>query len=134
MCLASHSAGMSPTHPRIALITDAPSRSRCAWAGLGTRCHVIAIDVVIPFIVLVVLPFLAVQFFLFVIFFVPAVLLVLLVQVGIGFWFAFWQSRKTSLSPRVSIDSSSVKTTMGIRRRPKNRDLVQLVSGRLTAL
>jgi hypothetical protein len=91
---------MSPTHPRVALITDASSRSRCAWAGSGTRCHVIAIDVVIPFIVLVVLPFLAVQFFLFVIFFVPAVLLFLLVQVGIGFWFAFWQSRKNlTLSP-----------------------------------
>src|SRR5436305_4651577 len=51
-----------------------PTQPGCAWAGSGTRRHVIAIDVVIPFI----LPFLAVQFFLFVIFFVPAVLLFLL--------------------------------------------------------
>jgi hypothetical protein len=34
----------------------------------------------------------------------------------------------------MSIDSSSVKTTMGIRRRPKNRHLVRLVLGGLTAL
>jgi hypothetical protein len=43
-------------------------------------------------------------------------------------------SKKGHSLPAVSIDSSSVKTTMGIRRRPKNRDLVQLVSGCLTVL
>ncbi len=59
-----------------------------------TRCHVVAINV---FIVLLVLPFLAVQFFVFVIFFVPTVILFLLVQVGIEVGFAFWQSRQTSL-------------------------------------